>query len=190
MTPARRQQMLLGGLVAVLVIVLLWQFGGASEPAIPTSRPSNPAPPRASAPPRAESGPSAESMVADVRLELLQQPRGELSVPERNPFRFYAAPAPPRPEPQVAPRSDAPPPPPVQTGPPPPPPIPLRYIGLFDTPAGARVAVLSDGRGNTFYGKEGDIIEGRFRMLRVGPDSAELAYIDGRGRQTIRMSGQ
>jgi hypothetical protein len=40
------------------------------------------------------------------------------------------------------------------------------------------------------HGREGDIIEGRFRVLRVGVDSIELAYADGRGRQTIRLSGQ
>ena len=28
------------------------------------------------------------------------------------------------------------------------------------------------------------------RMLRVGTDSIEMAYVDGRGRQTIRLSGQ
>ena len=38
--------------------------------------------------------------------------------------------------------------------------------------------------------KEGDIIEGRYRVLRIGTDSADLIYVDGRGRQTIRLSGQ
>ena len=81
--------------------------------------------------------------------------------------------------------------PPVPTGPPPPPPIPLRYIGYLDQPGEVpRVAVLSDGRGNVFNGKEGDIIEGRYRVLRIGTDSADLIYVDGRGRQTIRLSGQ
>ena len=52
--------------------------------------------------------------------------------------------------------------PPVPTGPPPPPPIPLKFIGVLDLPAArGRVASFSDSRGNTFYGKEGDIIEGR-----------------------------
>jgi hypothetical protein len=60
-----------------------------------------------------------------------------------------------------------------------------------DAPSqGGRVAILSDGRGNVFYGKEGDIIEGRYRLLRVGPDAADIAFTDGRGRQTIRLSGQ
>jgi hypothetical protein len=67
----------------------------------------------------------------------------------------------------------------------------LRYIGLLDAPAQAgRVAVLSDGRGNVFYGREGDTIEGRYRVLQVSPVATELSYLDGRGRQTIRLSGQ
>jgi hypothetical protein len=76
-------------------------------------------------------------------------------------------------------------------GPPPPPPIALRFIGLVEAPGQAgRVAILSDGRGNVFYGKEGDTVEGRYRMLKIGPDAVELSYVDGRGRQTIRLSGQ
>ena len=79
----------------------------------------------------------------------------------------------------------------VPTGPPPPPPIPLRFIGLVDAPTQAgRVAILSDGRGNIFYGKDGAVIEGRYKVLKISPDAAELSYIDGRGRQTIRLTGQ
>jgi hypothetical protein len=79
--------------------------------------------------------------------------------------------------------------PPVPTGPPPPPSIPLKFLG-FVTIAGKRVAAFSDARGNTFNGKEGDILEGRYRLLRIGPDSVDVAYVDGRGRQSIRMTGQ
>jgi len=50
--------------------------------------------------------------------------------------------------------------------------------------------LLSDGKGGLMNGREGDLIEGRYRVLRVGADSLDLAYADGRGRQTIRLSGQ
>ena len=50
------------------------------------------------------------------------------------------------------------------------------------------MAVLSDSRGNPFYGKEGDIIEGRYRVLRIASDSVDVAYADGRGQQTLRLS--
>jgi hypothetical protein len=52
-----------------------------------------------------------------------------------------------------------------------------------------KIAVLSDGKGLPVYGKEGDIILGQFRVIRIGVESVELSYLDGRGRQTIRLSG-
>ena len=75
--------------------------------------------------------------------------------------------------------------------PPPPPRIPLKYIGDMADPAapGKRIAILSDGR-SAYYGREGDIIEGRYKVMRIGVESIELAYLDGRGRQTIRQTGQ
>ena len=51
--------------------------------------------------------------------------------------------------------------------------------------------MLSDGRGPcAVHGKEGDIIEGRYRIVRIGDESIEMEYLDGRGRQTIRLTGQ
>jgi hypothetical protein len=151
-------------------------------------------PPAGAATPRSAARNAAQTRVplTEVRLHRLQSTPPDLEDVDRNPFRFgeravQPAPAPAisAPPPRVAPREAAPP------GPPPVPEIPLRYIGLLDAPAQAgRVAVLSDGKGNVFYGKEGDIIEGRYVMLRVGPISADLSYLDGRGRQTIRLSGQ
>ena len=40
------------------------------------------------------------------------------------------------------------------------------------------------------HGKEGDIIDGRYRILKIGTESIELVYLDGRGKQTIRLTGQ
>ena len=80
-------------------------------------------------------------------------------------------------------------PPPIAAGPAGPPPIPLRFIGTVDELARhLKLAVLSDGR-NVFYGREGDIIEGRYRILRIGVESIEMAHVDGRGQQTIRLTG-
>jgi len=49
--------------------------------------------------------------------------------------------------------------------------------------------VLRDPAGHVDYGSEGAIIGGRYRVLHIGEESIELAYLDGRGRQTIRLSG-
>ena len=130
-----------------------------------------------------------ETPVADVRLELLKASPSELEPSTRNPFVFKPKAPPPRPQAS----SGRPPvviaPPPVPQGPPPPPPITLKYIGVLETAQG-RVAVFRDSGGDIVNGKEGDIIDGRYRLLKIGVESADLAYMDGRGRQTIRLSGQ
>jgi len=166
---------IVGGLFVYLRSPSIAPDGGAAVRAggtTPTSRQGNP--------------------VGDVRLEALDRDDDSQSTPSRDVFRFEGRRVASAPVPQPSPRVPVEQPTPeVPTGPPPPPPIPLRYIGYLD-PEGEvpRVAVLSDGRGNVFNGKEGDVIEGRYRVLRIGNDSADLIYVDGRGRQTIRLSGQ
>jgi hypothetical protein len=131
-------------------------------------------------------GPAPVVPVVDLNLARLRAVGGDLEASKRDPFRFRPKPPPPAPRVQAPPVVFAPP---VDTGPPPPPPIPLKYIGVMEL-RGERVAAFTDGRGNTFNGKEGDILEGRYRLIRIGQDSVDVAYLDGRSRQTIRMTGQ
>src|SRR5262249_12006666 len=132
-----------------------------------------------------------ETLVADLRLERLKTEASELDAPTRNPFQFRPQASPPPSRSQAS--ATAPlvvvAPPPVPQGPPPPPPIALKYIGVLETAQG-RVAIFRDNGGDIVNGKEGDIIDGRYRLLKIGVESADLAYVDGRGRQTIRLSGQ
>jgi hypothetical protein len=65
----------------------------------------------------------------------------------------------------------------------------LKFIGVLETANTQKIAVLSDGRGAPVYGKEGDTILGQYKILHIGVESIEMAYLDGRGRQTIRLSG-
>ena len=53
-----------------------------------------------------------------------------------------------------------------------------------------RVAIFKDAGGDILNGGEGDVLDGRYRLLKINAESADLAYTDGRGRQTIRLSGQ
>jgi hypothetical protein len=124
----------------------------------------------------------------DVHLDALSADRQRPET-RRNLFRFKEKPPPPPPPP---------PPPRVPTaaelaaaaGPPPPAPITLKFIGYVDNDAsGKRVAFLSDGRGAPLSGHEGDTVLGQYRILRIGAESIEMSYLDGRGRQTIRLSG-
>jgi hypothetical protein len=185
----RRELLLLGLLLIVLAGVLV--YNRQSEPA--AARAGTPARQPAASPAGTGSGRGPE--VELVRLDALARARPEPESAGRNPFRFRPAPAPP---PVAAPMPSGPstpasvdglPGPVVPAGPPPPPPIMLKFIGLVEqAPMRIKLAVLSDGR-NVFYGKEGDTIEGRYRIERIGPESIEMAYLDGRGRQTLRLSG-
>jgi hypothetical protein len=173
---------LLGALITGAALIVAWWWPMLSGGTDATTA-------RATGSPQA----SGESLVGDVRLELLDGQPGGKRAPDRNLFRFEARrdPAAARVARGPARQPVAPTGPPPPESPPPPPPIPLRFIGYVDRQDNApRVGVLSDGRGNVFNGREGDIIEGRYRVLRIGTDSADLIYVDGRGRQTIRLSGQ
>jgi hypothetical protein len=124
----------------------------------------------------------------DVHLDALNEGRPKPDPGGRDLFRYKPKPPPPPPPP---PRlnfgPEPPPPPPV---PPPPPPITLKFVGVVDTPPpGKKLAILSDGRGAPVYGHEGDTVLGQYRILRIGAESIEMSYLDGRGRQTIRLSG-
>jgi len=123
-----------------------------------------------------------------VDLEALHAARPEPTTDTtRNPFRFKPKPAPPPPPQQTRPVVQQTP---VQPmGPPPPPPIALKFIGISGSAKTGQVAVLSDGRA-VYYGREGESIEGRYKIVRIGVESIDLAYLDGRGRQTIRLTGQ
>jgi hypothetical protein len=191
MTTKTRRQVAVLAVLLVALAVVTWMRSGQPAPAATAARPSNPV--SGTTGRRTQASPQAP--VADVKLEALTAPRDDAAAPtERNLFRFREKappPAPPREATALPPPRPVQPEPIVPTGPPPPPPIPLRLIGLLNAPTQAgRVAVFSDGRGNSLNGREGDIIEGRYRLLRINADSVELAYTDGRGRQVIRLAGQ
>jgi hypothetical protein len=184
MAPDRRRQAIFGVLVLVLVLALaaLLVFRPWRSPTAAAGGASSRRVARVASTP----GPAP---VPDVRLDALDAERPRPESRERNPFRFKpSAPPPPPAVPPgvIRPGVDAAPPP---SGPPPPPPIGLKFIGIVEALGQAqKIAVLSDGR-NVFHGREGDIIEGRYRILRIGAESLEIAYADGRGRQTIRLTG-
>ena len=184
----RQREIALGVLIFALVAVIAWRVRSAT-PAPPTRSTSSAAASQAGTPPR------DKSAVTGVDLEALKAERPEPEETERNPFRFRPKPAPPPPPKAATTSPTGTPNDPLVTGPvgpPPPPPIPLKFIGLASSkvdPKIGRVAILSDARG-VYYGREGDIIEGRYRILKIGVESIDLSYVDGRGRQTIRQTGQ
>jgi hypothetical protein len=179
--PANRRILWLAGALVAAIAVAVWSWSTGSAPSA-ASRPQERA--RGDPPPSID-----EAGSLDVNLEALQAAREGPQAGRRNPFRFGAregtGPATPVLAP-IAPPSNGPE---VPSGPPPPPPIALKFIGRVEKGDGTRVAILS-GAGYTLFGSEGESIDGRYRILKIGVESLEIAYLDGRGRQTLRLSGQ
>jgi hypothetical protein len=176
----RTRVLLLAALAVVLAIVTYFIWPRPSATASPASNGK-----RASA---ADPRPTPPQEAPAVHLPALGEPRPKLVEAERNLFRFKPKPTPP---PPPAPTTLVSPPAPVPTGPPTPPPPPritLKFIGTLDR-KGEKWAILSDATGRTDYAKEGQEIQGRYRILKIGVESIDIAYLDGTGRQTIRLTG-
>ena len=64
----------------------------------------------------------------------------------------------------------------------------LRFIGLVEAPRSAgQIAVLSDGD-TVFHGREGETVDGQYRIMRIGIDSVEVEYLAGGDRQVLRLA--
>ena len=181
--PARtRQVTALSVLVVVLAFVAWYVYGGA---------------PTVSAPPTSNSTSTAPASGGQAK------PGGRIGLPEplkltaldhgdeadaegltRNPFRYGQPPAPP-PPPYVPP---PPPPPPAPPQPPPIPDIPLQLVGLETLPGDTRIATVKDtGSAAVFSGVEGQVLDGRHRLVKIGLESVVVSYLDGSGRKTLPL---
>jgi hypothetical protein len=179
--PARltSRHWLLAALIITLGAVLAYQLRGRSPAPAGGSSAVRAIPSReAAARDRAESVPA-------LRLDALKAAKAEPAETRRNLFREQPK-APPPPPPRAAmpppPDPNAPPPP-----PPPPPPITLKLVAIVQG-AGKPVVALTDGR-DVFYGREGEIIEGRYRIIKVNVESVDIAYVDGRGQKRVGLTG-
>jgi hypothetical protein len=183
-TRASRPRPWLLVLFGVVLVTFLWSkmFSGSSTPpAVSTATPR----PAGSAPAAGRIDPAE----LDVKIESLQQTPPPPADSGRNPFRF---------QPKAPPPSAGPPKPtftapPVPTEPPVPqgpPPIGnlIKFIGIVET-GRERIGAFSDCR-YTFSGRDGEVVEGRFRIVRIGVESAVVEYADGRGRTTLPLNGQ
>ena len=169
-------------IVAVVAVMVVWSGNQGSAPPSGVRAATGRGPVDEPLPP------------SDVKLEALTAARDEPTDLGRNPFRFEARPVPesevrrlpgvPDDQVEAAPVAS------VPSGPPPPPPITLKFIGLVQKADGTKFAVLSDGKGPPISGREGAEIEGRYKILKIGTESLEIAYLDGRGRRTIPLTGQ
>lgn len=177
----------------VIIAAAYYKYGRGPELVIPTS--TGPAATvRTAAPPRAPSGTGRQASAprGDVMPQALKLAEME-QVPEepqsgRNLFRFGVKPPPP-PPPYVAPPPTPPPPPPAPAGPPP---IPLKLTLVIPDPysPGRNRAYLADPKsGVVFEAVEGAIVDGRYKLLKVGQSSVVMSYLDGSGQRTITLGG-
>jgi hypothetical protein len=192
MSNRQRQWLVVAGLFVAVAGVLWWQ-AQSSEVAAPGSTRA-PAPrPETDGTTQAHAGTGDAGRVPEVRLSVLAQPQPEPIDTGRDPFRFSVRPAAPARPPAagagVVPRPAGGSGSPEGPGEIEPPRIALRFIGILRlSESGRQLAVLTDGRG-IYYGAEGDVIEGQYRILRISGEAVEVSYVDGRGRQRIPLAG-
>jgi hypothetical protein len=128
----------------------------------------------------------SDSPVA-VNLAALE-PAVESAAPasDRNPFRFGEPPKPP--PPPFVPPPQLPPPPVFVPPPPPAPQVELKLLGTIFVPGeGFRAALKDNKRDVQFTGVEGDVIDGRYKLIKVADKSAVVSFLDGTGQRTLRV---
>ena len=68
--------------------------------------------------------------------------------------------------------------------------VPLSFVGFVESPGvEGRVVVLTDGE-VVHYGRVGDVIDGRYRIVGLGLESVDLERVDGTGTQTLRLPSE
>jgi hypothetical protein len=71
--------------------------------------------------------------------------------------------------------------------PPPPPPIPLKFFGFASKPGQQKSIFLVNGD-SIFIGREGDIVNRRYKILHISPSQVEIEDVLNNNRQTIPLT--
>jgi hypothetical protein len=175
-----------GGIIVAALVALLFSGGAylwrASEQPLP----------EVGVPAAAAAG---NAKIARIGLERLSEERPLVELGRRNPFKEKPT-APPTPpptptrDPNAPTPTDTPPPPPPPTPTdPPPPPIPLKYIGLVEPGSKKKVAVLLSDQKEILHGREGDVVAGRYRIVKIGIESIDIEDMTVSNTQRIPLRG-
>lgn len=70
--------------------------------------------------------------------------------------------------------------------PPPPPPIGLKFYG-FATPAGGAKRIFLAKGEDVFIAKEGDIVDRRYKVVRISPNAVDILDVLSNNRQSIPL---
>ena len=123
----------------------------------------------------------AQSLDPTLRVDLLKTSE-DVTYKGSGRDIFQNQPEPPPTPKEVQPVIDTRPPP-----PPPPPPIPLKFYGFTGNKSGAKEVFLSKGD-DIFIAKEGQIIDRRYKIIKIGPNSVEVEDVLTNNRQTLPLT--
>jgi hypothetical protein len=66
--------------------------------------------------------------------------------------------------------------------------VPLQLVALATLPGNVRTATLRDtGTSTLVIGQEGQVLDGRYRLVKIGLESVIVSYLDGSGRRTLAL---
>jgi hypothetical protein len=199
-----RKTMLAIGLFALALILVARMFfaysGSSNTSAAPTAPAAVAAPPNPAKAPRRTShagkpapktqsaGPVTPSLDPRLRLKELKEAEStDYTGKGRNIFLAQATESVniPQPVASALKRAQAPPPPPVYT-PPPPPPIDLKFFGFASTQGVKRVFLA---RGDdVFVASEGEIVNRRYKIVKINNNDIEVLDMLSNNRQTIPLT--
>ncbi len=194
---AEKRSTVVVALVLMALAVFLFArmiFGGQGEPtantaAAKTDVPAITPPPATSARTKGNKRSAAPLPGLDPRLRLNLLAQSEDMKYEgsaRNIFDSQSAPE--IPQPVASPVKEPPPASQVYT-PPPPPPINLKFFGFASAPGEAKKIFLAQGE-DVFIASEGDIVNRRYKVVRIGASSVEIEDVLNNSRQTIPLTPQ
>ena len=177
-TENKKKTILAAVLVAVAAALLVYQFSGnGGQTAAPTQNTATPG-----AKPAKKHLAMAHSLDPSLRFDLLKSSEDvTYKGTGRNIFRSEAPP-PDIPNLEHSAFKDPGPPP-----PPPPPPIPLKFYGFEGPKNGSKRIFLLNGE-DIFLAKEGDIVDRRYKIVHVGPNSVEVEDVLTNHSQTIPLT--
>ena len=190
----RRSVHPLQGLVSVGAMVCVMGCG-ATPTSLPTASAGSSAVGQVPGP--ADGRGSPDTGVQPVRFDDMDTERADPTAARRNPFRFGTArraagvdasrvPQAPVVRPPLFGGDDAP----LSAAldvPAPPAAIPLTFLGFMESPGiEGRVVILSDGD-NILYGRRGEVIDGRYRIVSLGLESVVVERINGKGQVTLSL---
>jgi hypothetical protein len=193
----------LGALVAIMLGIAAWEIFGSSSTPTPTAPPAATAPTVVTAPLPSTAGetpqgaatagsyahPAAKvgglaALDPTLHPEIMRQAESlEYTGHGRNIFSLTSMPTA-IPKPVASVRQVA-----VETGPPPPPPPPpitLGFYGYASEKSGQKQVFLLHGE-DIFIASEGDVVDRRYRVVKIGPASIQVEDIPYHNTQTLPL---